>query len=345
MRKLFKVLGLVLLLFLSFVAGWAANEKLKEIETKDIPTSFVEKLRPLEKYSFENLISKSVSAGTIMLDRTLKDEEKYKSELFFLEFDPTLEQKQTKRVSGVINTPKADGKYPLVVMLRGYVDQTIYSSGVGTQKAGEFFVQNGFISIAPDFLGYAESDREADNIFESRFQTYTTALTLLQSLDQISNWDEQNIFIWGHSNGGQMALTILEITGQEIPTTLWAPVSKPFPYSILYYTDESEDRGKLIRRELAKFEEDYEVEKYSLTNYLDRIKAPLQIHQGTADDAVPKDWTDTLVKNLKKLEKDAAYFIYPGADHNLRPASPNRGEPSWDTVVARDLAFFKKHLR
>ena len=35
---------------------------------------------------------------------------------------------------------------------------------------------------------------------------------------------------------------------------LWAPVSKPFPYNILYYTDEAEDRGKWLRGEIAKFE-------------------------------------------------------------------------------------------
>ena len=82
-------------------------------------------------------------------------------------------------------------------------------------------------------------------------------LSILESLDSIKEWDEENIFFWGHSNGGQVALTILEITGKDYPTTLWAPVTKPFPYSILYYTDESEDKGKYIRRELSRFENLY----------------------------------------------------------------------------------------
>jgi dipeptidyl aminopeptidase/acylaminoacyl peptidase len=185
-------------------------------------------------------------------------------------------------------------------------------------------------------LGYASSDPEAANIFESRFQTYVTAIALLNSVNQIDKFDKTNIAIWGHSNGGQIALTTLEITDRNIPTVLWAPVSKPFPYSILYYTDESDDRGKLIRHELSKFEDDYDVEKYSLTNYLEKITAPLEIHQGTADDAVPKEWTDSLVKNLKNTDKEVGYFVYPGADHNL--------QPSWNTVVARNLEFFRKHF-
>jgi len=111
---------------------------------------------------------------------------------------------------------------------------------------------------------------------------------------------------------------------------LWAPVSKPFPYSILYYTDEAEDRGKALRKKLADFEKDYDVELYSLTNYLDRIKAPIQIHQGTLDEAVPRRWTDELVK---RIEVD--YRVYPGADHNL--------VGGWSQAVQRSIDFWEKH--
>ena len=115
-----------------------------------------------------------------------------------------------------------------------------------------------------------------------------------------------------------------------------APVSKPFPYSILYYTDESDDGGKLIRKELAKFEDQYNTDLYSITEYFDRIKAPIQLHQGTYDDAVSKDWSNTLIKTLKNQGLTPNYFVYPGADHNL--------QPSWNSVVARDLMFFQKNF-
>ena len=131
-------------------------------------------------------------------------------------------------------------------------------------------------------------------------------------------------------------MTVLEISQKEYPTVLWAPVSKPFPYSILYYTDEAEDRGKALRKKLAEFEKDYDVELYSLTNYLDRIKAPVLIQQGTGDEAVPKKWNDALVVQIKKVNPNLKvnYFIYPGADHNLTPG--------WNSVVNRDVEFYKK---
>lgn len=335
---------LTVIVFVSI--GWFANVAYHLPKSKNNPISAI-KLRPLEKYSIENLANTKIESSKIEIGRVLADKPEFTSYEFSMKFNPDLSNDQ-KTVTGLINIPKAKDQKPVIVMLRGYVDQKKYVVGMGTQHAGEFFAKNGFITIAPDFLGYGNSDLESTNIFESRFQTYTTALSLLKSVDALKtrsltvgsnyiNIDSDNIFIWGHSNGGQIALTILEITGGTYPTVLWAPVSKPYPFSILAYTDESDDHGKFIRQELSKFEEDYDVEKYSLTNYFDRIHAPIQLNQGTNDDAVPTNWSDSLAKILKKDGIDIKYLKYPGSDHNLSPA--------WSQVVENNLYFFNSHLQ
>lgn len=283
----------------------------------------------------------------------IKDYPKFTSYEFSMQFSPDLGS-NLKTTSGLINIPKGlpaggqgSGPYPLVVMFRGYIDQKMYTTGAGTQHAGEVFANNGFITMAPDFLGYGDSDSEAGDIFESRFQTYVTAATLLKSLGALKTGslkvgsedikvDTKNIFIWGHSNGGQVALTTLEITGINYPTVLWAPVSKPFPFSILFYTDESDDHGKFIRQKLANFETDYDAEKFSLTNYFDKIKAPVQIHQGTADDAVPVAWSVLLNKELKTASVSAELIKHPSASHDM--------VPGWDEAVTESLQFFQKNL-
>ena len=317
--------------------------------------------RLLDRYSIENLRSADIPLGYITITDILSEEIGFTSYKFSFEFSPNLEpEKLIKNISGQINVPvnafnPESNKYPVVLMIRGYVNQETYQTGIGTKNAASFFADNGYITIAPDFLGYADSDSESTDIFESRFQTYITVLTLLKTLEnsslnhnliKVSDKIDKNgilsdrlnnhsaISIWGHSNGGQIALTILEISKGYYPTALWAPVSKPFPYSILYYTDESDDGGKLIRRELSRFEQNYDVELYSLSNYLNNINAPVQIHQGTADDAIPYTWSDDLVNKFKDLGKNVEYFKYTGADHNLKPY--------WDTVVKRDLEFFQK---
>ena len=313
-----KIIYYLLIPIVFITVGWFANTAW-HLPKGSNPIAKI-KPRPLEKYSIENLSQSRFKPSEIKIE----DEH-----LFSFIAD-------NKKVTGCIDIPDGNGPFPVIVMFRGYVDQKEYKTCDGTKRAGEYFAKNGFITIAPDFLGYGGSDPEAGNIFESRFQTYTTALMLLNSVENLNNWDHKNLFIWGHSNGGQIALTVLEITQKEYPTVLWAPVSKPFPYSILYYTDESDDRGKLIRRELAKFEEDYDVEKYSLLNYLDRIKAPIELHQGTYDDAVPVAWSDELAESLLDLDINLDYYKYPGTDHNLNP--------SWNLAIARSLDFFNKNL-
>jgi dipeptidyl aminopeptidase/acylaminoacyl peptidase len=104
----------------------------------------------------------------------------------------------------------------------------------------------------------------------------------------------------------------------------------------LYYTDESEDGGKALRKVIADFENTYDVFDFSIDKYFNRITAPIQVHQGTADASVPEMWSTNLVKTLEDKQISVNYYIYPGADHNLRP--------SWDSAVARSLAFFKEIL-
>lgn len=330
---------LVVLIFLSAVGSIVLFFKKENIISP--LTRKVIKEKPLDKYTFASLRRRQSPESSIVLGRKLEEEESYISQIFYFSVE-------NKKVSGLINIPKVEGVYPIIVMLRGFVPKENYTTGVGTRRAAEVFAQNGFITLSPDFLGFGESDNPSRNAMEERFQTYTTVLALLSSLGNLNKGleasysakirgDASKVGLWGHSNGGQIALSVLEITGKPYPTVLWAPVSKPFPYSILYYTDEFEDRGKALRKALANFEKDYDVELYSPTNFLDWINAPLEIHQGEEDDAVPKKWSDQLFQELKELKKDVDYFIYSGSDHNLTPYG-------WPTAVQRNINFYKEHF-
>jgi len=306
-----------------------------------IGSGTIPKEKKLDKYSYTALQKTTFSGSEIVIDTVLKDEDDFTSYLFYFYV-------RGKKVSGLMNVPKKSGSYPAIIMIRGYVDKEIYQPGVGTSHGGEFMAQNGFITLAPDFLGYGYSDKASSDAMEDRLLTYVTVLELMNSTKNLNTaleqkslaarFDNVHFGIWGHSNGGQIALSVMEISGKEYPTVLWAPVSKPFPYSILYYTDNVDDHGKALRKVVADFEKEYDSEKYSLTNYLDWIKAPVQIHQGGADESVPQKWSDTLVDTLKKKEKDIEYFTYPNEDHNFT-------QGSWPLVMQRTMAFYKKQFR
>jgi dipeptidyl aminopeptidase/acylaminoacyl peptidase len=347
-----KRFSLYLLIAIIFILiGWFGNT-MYHLPKNSNPISQI-KPTPLLKYTIENLSEVyrqevgPLDSGIIEIGEVIKNNPTFTSYKFKMQFSPDFSE-NLKTTSGMINIPIGPGPFPVIVMFRGYVNQETYVTGEGTKPSATIFAQNGFITIAPDFLGYGESDIEASNIFESRFQTYVTAATLLKTIAASEdsplkvgsnniNIDTNNIFIWGHSNGGQIALTTLEITGADYPTVLWAPVGRPFPASILYYIDEADDGGKLIIRRLAEFNDTYDASKFSLVNYLDKIKAPIQLNQGTADTSVPYWWSDSLIKTLKSTDADITYIKYPGANHSL--------VPSWNQAVENSTLFFRSHLR
>jgi dipeptidyl aminopeptidase/acylaminoacyl peptidase len=112
-----------------------------------------------------------------------------------------------------------------------------------------------------------------------------------------------------------------------------APVSAGFPYSILFYMNDNSEGDKLLRKSLVDFESDYDTGLFNLLNYVDRIKAPILLQQGSEDVSVPQGWSDNLASKLK----DVKYEVYPGADHNLTPG--------WSSVVKNDIEFYKKYLK
>lgn len=304
--------------------------------------------KPLLTYSFENLKKAEFPANPITLGSVLNQNTDSTSQIFYYSVSKTPNSKDMKKVSGVMNFPNKPGNYPVIIMFRGFVSEDTYQPGIGTEPVAKVLAKEGFITLAPDFLGYGESDLPSKDAFESRFQTYTTALTLLSSIETINNSlkadyqatisaDLKKIGIWGHSNGGNIAISALEASGVTYPTVLWAPVSTSFPYSILYYTNESDDQGKQLRSLIADFEKIYDANKFSPSNFYDWIKAPIEIEQGQNDHEVPIWWSDDLVNTLKKDAIDVSYNTYPDADHNLLPNG-------WSQAVINTVAFYHARL-
>ena len=304
--------------------------------------------KPLLAYTFENLKKTKFPKSQIVLGAVVSKNINSVSQMFYYYVPKTPNSETIEKVSGLINIPKKSGNYPVIVMFRGFVPENIYKPGMGTQPVAKVLAKDGYITLAPDFLGYAESASPSSDPFENRFQTYTTALTLLSSLSNLNSGlnasysggitaDLGKIGIWAHSNGGQIALSILAVSGVKYPTVLWAPVSTSFPYSILYYTNESLDQGKALRKLVANFEKVYNSDLFSPTNYYKWIKAPIEINQGLADEEVPYWWSDNLVKILKKDKIYVSYFTYPNADHNMLPNG-------WSDAVLNTVSFFNKEF-
>ncbi|KXK12061.1 MAG: Prolyl oligopeptidase family protein, partial [Microgenomates bacterium OLB23] len=111
----------------------------------------------------------------------------------------------------------------------------------------------------------------------------------------------------------------------------------PFPNLFFFFADEMDDGGAYLRGITADFVQRYNPRMYSPPQYAAWILAPVVLHQGTADDAVPLQWSNTFADKMEYLNKDITYYIYQDEDHNFT-------QGSWTTLIQRDLQFFRKNL-
>ena len=256
-------------------------------------------------------------------------------------------------VSARLSVPaiKPENIKGIVIMLRGHQNPGSYYTGKGTENPAKGYLQRGWAIIAPDFFGYGDSSPAPYPSELHQFYCTINAVELYKSLEKpdfvfgpaISRSDRtvlpapfKKIVVWGHSNGGQVALHFLEIIQKPVPTVLWAPVSLAFPDSWTHYRRNSEWANRFKKEQPAL--------DFSLIAYLNKIApgTPILLEQGDKDTAVPKAWNDALASaiGLENSHREQAgrgiiklrYEVYKNANHNLNPY--------WGTILPRDSAFW-----
>ncbi|MDR1931067.1 MAG: alpha/beta hydrolase [Treponema sp.] len=254
-------------------------------------------------------------------------------------------------VSARLSIPASGGLKGIVIMLRGHQHPEGYYTGKGTENPARTYLRRGYAVIAPDFLGYGASSPPPEPAELHQFYSTVNAVELYLSLQKPdlrfspelpqsgriklpSSFNK--IVLWGHSNGGQVAIHFLEVLQKPIPTVLWAPVSLAFPDSMAHYQRNA--------AWAAQFKKERPAADFSLFSYLNRIApdTPILLEQGDQDTAVPKSWNDELFRavnaentrreklGLGKINLD--YRVYKNANHNLNPY--------WKTILPGNVRFW-----
>src|SRR5258708_25653393 len=113
-EKILVFIALIISLGIGFMVGQIILIKTQR------PNLLVNKIidRSLDKYTIDNLSKANIKAARIS--------ENIPNEKFMMEFEPGLDGK-IKKVSGRVTYP-VHGKraYPIIIMIRGYVDNEIY---------------------------------------------------------------------------------------------------------------------------------------------------------------------------------------------------------------------------
>jgi hypothetical protein len=159
-------IGLILGIIIGIGGSVIYNLQFTIYNSKKTETKIAE--RPLLKYTIENLGQREYKSQIVM------DEITASNAAFFVQkfhFDT-----DGKNVTGIAHIPDSCDKCPVVVQIRGYADPGVYYPGYGTNRTAEEFAKAGFITLAPDFLSYGGSASSSSDVFEARFETYTTVL-------------------------------------------------------------------------------------------------------------------------------------------------------------------------
>lgn len=244
-------------------------------------------------------------------------------------------------ISGILNTPKGDGPYPLVILNHGYIDPAIYTVGRGLKREQDYLARQGFAVLHTDYRGHGESSPSPDtrNVYDASLAYSIDSLNAIAAVKaaNIPNVDTTRIGMLGHSMGGGVTLNIATAYPNAIQAAvLYAPVSADAWLNFERWRAES-DEGESTRAYFGTYEENPSAwEKLSAKTYLQNMTAPVLLFHGTADADVPIAWSDDLDTWLTELQKDIQYVVYQNEGHEYGP--------QWTNFMQKTTAFLQTNL-
>jgi uncharacterized protein len=290
-------------------------------------------------YTIEGLRARDFGAGQIEIVRVLEETPAFTRYLIAYPSDEL-------RITGMMNRPKGDGPFPVVILNHGYYPLDVYQTGNGSKTAADYLANQGFLAIAPDFRSHAGSD-DAVNFF--RAGHVIDVLNLIPLAQRLPEAQPGKVGIWGHSNGGAITAKAIVVSDQIAAAVIYSPASSNIVEDYLFRVDRSGRRApsSTTRGTISRVTTEFPVtpeqapdlyERLSPLPYLANVTAPVQIHWGTADETVPYKWPGDLLDGLKAAGKEVEYFEYPGQPHSFQ-GQANR------LYLQRIAEFFKQHIQ
>jgi dipeptidyl aminopeptidase/acylaminoacyl peptidase len=283
----------------------------------------------------ENMRNKIIPGNKITVVKLMETNKEYKSYLISY----PVEKKILYAMMSIPASKKPVSGFPVVIVNHGYIPPGQYSTLTSYRLVTGYYASNGFLTLKPDYRGFGNSIKEDEGSFFGRIDYVYDVLYLMNATGSIPEADMNNIFMYGHSMGGDVTLRVLEMTGRVKAATLWAPVSAMFPESVLYYmrkrnSGQSADAARKILDAYFSLTDYEKMSGLANTNY---ITAPLLLHHGTLDDSVPYQWSIELMKRFDHNKIAYQFYSYTGEDHNF-------SKGSFYKVLKKDADFFKRFL-
>lgn len=266
------------------------------------------------------------------------------------------------KVHALIATPQGDkpeGGFPVLVANHGHHPDPprygITEAGVDWRPGDyyrqipELFTAMGFVVVMPDYRGHSDSEglQYTEGMLESLYCT-EDVLALVAALGDIEDADLQNVFMWGHSMGGEVTLRALLATDVVKGASLWSSVGGDIWDQSFYYSryedplaaDGAEHPKEVIdklREDLAGLDGPFAWERGEPLHYLEHLTAPVIIHHAIGDRGAAYAWSARLAKELYLRSHPYEFHTYAGDDHLFKGAD-------LEEAARRDGVFFRSFM-
>lgn len=259
-------------------------------------------------------MARSYGGGLLQIEDTLEANDAFTRYLISYPSDDLT-------IFGYMNVPREGERFPVVVMLHGYVPPEEYEIVAYTRRYADDLARAGYFVIHPNLRNYPPSDSGPDPF---RIGYATDVLNLIaivreQSQDPLGTLrraDADNIHLWGHSMGGGVALRVAVVNNADYLKTAVLYASMSGDEAVNYAQIQQWTAGRRGEFELAASPE--ALRTISPINYLERLRAAISVHHSDADATVPVSWSEDLCARLEALGHPLECFIYNGLPHTFR---------------------------
>ena len=252
--------------------------------------------------------------------------------------------------------PMPEGGFPILIANHGHhpepkkygitVAGKDWRPGDYYRRIPELFAAQGFMVVMPDFRGHNNSEgfEFTEGMLESSYYT-EDVLNLLAGLASLANGDQDSIFMWGHSMGGEVTLRALVATERIRGASMWSSVGGDIWDQSYYYSrysdpvayDSSETPKSVIERlrgRVAALDDKFDYQDSEPLLHLDGLKTPIIIQHAVGDRGAAYKWSEQLAKELYMRGKQYEFWSYPGDDHLFQ-------DEMMELAVDRDVKFFR----
>lgn len=266
------------------------------------------------------------------------------------------------KVHALIATPRGDkpaGGFPVLVANHGHhpdpprygitAEDVDWRPGDYYRAIPELFAAMGFLVVMPDYRGHSDSEgfEYTDGMLESLYYT-EDVLALVAALDGIEDADLRNVFMWGHSMGGEVTLRALLATDVVKGASLWSSVGGEIWDQAFYYSryenplaadgaEHSKDVIDKLRADIAGLDGPFAWERSEPLRNLKHLTTPIIIQHAIGDRGAAYVWSARLAKELYLRSHPYEFHTYAGDDHLFKG-------PDLEQAAKLDGAFFDSFM-